>query len=361
MSSDGDPGRRSFVLCLLDRVSDCVKEFVGRSMLPSVPPDPIFVHDACLLPAYNLFHSLTYRKLRPIPRDSLNWWIVRYHMLTWKLPTLLSNYVQPLRNIMRGMIDGDLNMRYREIEGSGWYFCGVDEPRFFVIRQTGDDLTFLDRLANVLDVNYRCYDITRDEMPIKMLSAVCEDEGISDLLIHIASEFDTPRTMLSIVHNMAGDYSDSQRLVTYGMVMYALLLVRELNKNRDFHHYIPRRPPMKYFELLMQFFCAHPEFVEGIYFKCRKSTTAYGMTYIRFHVHILQHGQHALTHIDIFNVPKLNVKSMFKNFIDANVRTLKKQIGPAPPAKRPKPVITTGQAPTTRSRAAAQSSLNASI
>ena len=103
-SSNGDPGRRSFGL--LERVSDCVKDFVGRFMLPSVPPNPRFVHDACLLPAYSLFHSLTYMKLRPIPRDSLNWWIVRYHMLTWKLPTLLSNYVHPLRNAMRWSIDG---------------------------------------------------------------------------------------------------------------------------------------------------------------------------------------------------------------------------------------------------------------
>jgi hypothetical protein len=280
-------------------------------------------------------------------------------MLSMKLPTLFSNYVLPLRRMMKASIDGNTYMRFYEMGTNIGYTCLANEPRFSVVRYTTDHPTFIDRIVNVVGGITNVYDMKQDVSSV-LLPAIFRDQRIGDILRLAPSDTRVPYTMLYIVNEMAGDYSDVQRMVAYGMGMYSLLIMYRFNGHILDVDDNYRRPPMDYLELLMRFFCDHPEFVGSICFQCIKFETVFHGTYIRFVIKLLKAGPYRVMDDVVIDVPNLRKKSMFKNFIDKNVRMLKKEVGPAPPAKKPKPQIT-GQAPTTRSRAAAQSSLNASI
>ena len=73
----------------LTEVFEAVQDYIGRtlkSMVKTSESDVVYPYNNFLRPAYLSFEVFTGYGLRPIPRDSVQWWMWRYSFLSRAVP-----------------------------------------------------------------------------------------------------------------------------------------------------------------------------------------------------------------------------------------------------------------------------------
>ena len=323
----------------LAEVFEAVQDYIGRtlkSLLVCNPSEEVRPYDGFLSPAYLSFEVFTGYSLQPIPRDSAQWWMWRYSLLSRAVPMQAKFYYGSLKNAFRNSLDRTWNMPYFDPANNRIGLWGADEHTVYVPRYPVFPFTFLDRMC-VVNHRFRVYCDTACSVDTVLLRALLDHDDLAWIVALPLNHPERNVGLLNLVNTMPGDYADIDRLRVYGMVVCAMSFMHIANSN-VYGDYM--RHPFHFVETVLEFIMANPDFIHGLEFFCIRDVIPIGIPYLRTIVKFRKPGTTVWIHHNVTaTVPDTGMFAKFQQYLDNSVRCIRDGMYPLDPCLAPKPLV----------------------
>ena len=322
----------------LSKVFEVVQDYIGRtlgSMIRTTESVVVYPHDGFMRPAYLSFEVFSTHRLRPIPRDSVQWWMWRYSLLCRAVPAQAKFYYAPLKTAFARSLDAHWCFPYYHALMNSMVSWRADEQLFYVRRITGHATTFLDRLIGG-DNRFRMYCDIGCSVNVELLRSLLNHDGLRRIsAMHLSNVFRNDN-LLNIVHNLPGNYGDIERFKAYGMALCAVGFLQIANCDLTGSH---MRPSFHYVQTVLEFILENPDFICGLDFSCRLIPDPYRTTYILVTTRFRKPCSPVLDNSGaLVTVPDTGMLAKFQKYLDDRVRYIRDSMYPLDPCLAPKPL-----------------------